>query len=63
MFLVKTRLPDTTLNSYQNLSSDWGQPENVTPSEFKALKNLGKSKNTKQKVFLYKCDWESYWWQ
>ena len=69
MSVIKTRLLDTVLTSYQNLSSDWEPPENLTTSEFKALKRLWKNKGIIiQKadrgntvlildVFLYKCDW------
>ena len=45
MSLIKARLLDTALTSYQNFSSDKDPPENLTPSEFKALKRLSKNKN------------------
>ena len=45
MSLIKDRLLDTALTSYQNFSSDRNPPENLTPSEFKALKRLSKNKN------------------
>ena len=44
MSLIKARLLDTALTSYQNFSSDKDPPENLTPSEFKALKRLSKNK-------------------
>ena len=44
MSLIKARLLDTALTSYQNFSSDKNPPENLTP-EFKALKRLSKNKN------------------
>ena len=45
MSLIKARLLDTTLTPYQNFSSDQNPPENLTLSEFKALKRLSKNKN------------------
>ena len=45
MSLIKARLLDTALTSYQNFSSDKNPPENLTPSEIKALKHLSKNKN------------------
>ena len=52
MFLIKARLPDTALTSNQNFSSDRDPPENITPSEFKALKPLSKNKN----IVIQKAD-------
>ena len=51
MSVIKTRLLDTALTSYQNFSSDWEPPENVT-SEFKALKCLSKNKD----IVIQKAD-------
>ena len=45
MYLIKARLLDIGLTSYQNFSSDRNPPENLTPSEFRALKHLSKNKN------------------
>ena len=45
MSLIKTRLLDTALTSYQNFSSDRNPPKNLTPSEFKALKRLSRNKS------------------
>ena len=45
MSLIKARLLDTPLTSYQNFSSDREPPENLTSSEFKALKRLSKNKD------------------
>ena len=42
MSLIKTRLLDTALISYQNVSSNRDPPEYLTSSEFKALKRLSK---------------------
>ena len=42
MSLIKARLLDTALTSYQNFASNRDPPENLTPSEFKALKCLSK---------------------
>ena len=44
MSLIKARLLDTELTSYQNFFSDQDPPENLTYSEFKALKRLSKMK-------------------
>ena len=52
MSLIKVRLVDTALTSYQNFSIDKNPPENVTPSEFKALKRLSKNKN----IVIQKAD-------
>ena len=43
--LIKARLLDTALTSYQNFSSDRDLPENLTP-EFEALKSLSKIKTS-----------------
>ena len=45
MSLIKARLFDTALSSYQKFSSDRDLPENIIPFEFKALKHLTKTKN------------------
>ena len=45
MSLIKARLLDTALTSYQDFSSDREPPENLTSSEFKALKRLSKNKD------------------
>ena len=52
MSLIKARLLDTALTSYQNFSSDKNPPENLTTSEFKALKRLPKNKN----IVIQKAD-------
>ena len=52
MSLIKARLLDTALTSYQNFSSNKDPPENLTPSEFKALKRLSKNKN----IVIQKAD-------
>ena len=52
MSLIKVRLLDTALTSYQNFSSDKDPPENLTPSEFKALKCLSKNQN----IVIQKAD-------
>ena len=52
MSLIKARLLDTALTSYQNFSSDKDSPENLPPSEFKALKHLSKNKN----IVIQKAD-------
>ena len=44
MSLIKTRLLDTALTSYQNFSSDREPPENLRSFEFKALKRLSRNK-------------------
>ena len=67
MSLIKARLLDTALTSYQNFSSDKDPPENLTPSESKALKRLSKNKNIVIKkadkgntvVILDKCSYIS----
>ena len=45
MSVIKARLLDTALTSYQNFSRDREPPENLTSSEFKALKRLSKNKD------------------
>ena len=50
MPLIKSRLLDTALTSYQNLSNNWGSPENQTPPEIKTSKHLPKSKS----IFIHK---------
>ena len=50
--MIKARLLDTALTSYQNFSRDRDHPENPTPSEFKALKRLSKNKN----IVIQKAD-------
>ena len=52
MSLIKARLLDTALTSYQNVSSDQDPPENLTPSEFRALKCFSKNK----KIAIQKAD-------
>ena len=67
MSLIKTRLLDAALTSYQKFSSDQDPPENLTPSEFKVLKRLSKNKNIviqkgdkdKTVVTLDKCSYIS----
>ena len=50
--VIKVRLLDTALTSYQNFSSDREPPENLTSSEFKALKRLSKNKD----IVIQKAD-------
>ena len=48
MSLINARLLDTAvarLTLHQNFSNGQGPPENLTPSDFKALKRLSKNKN------------------
>ena len=52
MSLIKARLLDTALTSYQNFSSDQEPPENLISSEFKALKRLSKNKD----IVIQKAD-------
>ena len=52
MSWIKARLLDPALTSYQNFSSDWDLPENLTYSEFKALKRLSKNKD----ILIRKAD-------
>ena len=44
MSVIKARLLDAALTSYQSFSRDREPPENLTSSEFKALKRLKKQK-------------------
>ena len=46
MSVIKARLLETALTSYQNISSEREPPENLTSSEFKALKCLQMDSNT-----------------
>ena len=67
MSVIKARLLDTALTSYQNFSRDREPPENLTSSEFKALKRLSKNKDIviqkadkgKTVVILEKCSYIS----
>ena len=52
MSLIKVRLLDITLTSYQKFSSEKNPPENPTPFELKALKRLSKNKN----IVIQKAD-------
>ena len=52
MSVIKARLLDTALTSYQNFSSDREPPENLTSSEFKGLKRLSKNKD----IVIQKAD-------
>ena len=52
MSLIKARLLDTALTSYKNFFSDRNPPENLTLSEFQALKGLSKNKN----IVIQKAD-------
>ena len=52
MSLIQTRLLDIALTSYQNVFSDRDLPENLTSSEFKALKRLSKNKD----IVIQKAD-------
>ena len=52
MSSIKPKLLDTALTSYQNFSSERNPPENLTHSEFKALKYLSKNKN----IVIQKAD-------
>ena len=51
MSLIKARLLDAALTSYQNFSSDRDPPENLTLSEFEAPQTLVK----KQKHCCSEC--------
>ena len=67
MSLIKFRLLEIALISYQNFYSDRHPPENITSSEFKALKRLSKNKDIviqkadkgKTVVILEKCSYIS----
>ena len=50
--LMKARLLDTALSSYESFSSDQSPSENLTASEFKALRHLSKNKN----IVIQKAD-------
>ena len=50
--LIKARLLDTVLSSYEIFSRDQSPSENLTESEFKALRYLSKSKN----IVIQKAD-------
>ena len=52
MSLIKARLLNTSLTSYQKLSNDQDPPKNLTPAEFKAIKLLLKNKN----IVIQKAD-------
>ena len=52
MSVIKARLLDTALTSYQNFSRHRELPENLTSSEFKALKRLSKNKD----IVIQKAD-------
>ena len=52
MSLIKTRLLDAALTSYQNFSSDRDRPENLSSSESKTLKSLSKNKD----IIIQKAD-------
>ena len=43
--VIKARLLDTALTSYQNFSNDQEPPGNLTSSEIKAFKRLSKNKD------------------
>ena len=42
---MKIRLLDIALSSYESFSSDGSPSENLTTSEFKALRHFSKNKN------------------
>ena len=46
MALLKTRLLDTAVPSYQKFSGEQDPPENPTSSQFKALNRLSKNPKT-----------------
>ena len=50
--LMKDRLLDTALSSYEIFTSDRSPSENLTASEFKALRHLSKNKN----IVIQKAD-------
>ena len=45
LLLIKARLLDTALSSYESFSRDQSPSENLTESEFKALRHLSKNNN------------------
>ena len=52
MSLIKARLLDTLLTSYQNVPSDQDPPENLTPFKLKGFKRLSKNRN----IVIQKAD-------
>ena len=52
MSLIKARLLDTDLSSYESFSRYQSPSENLTASEFKALRHLSKNKN----IIIQKAD-------
>ena len=52
MSLIKARLLDTALSSYESFSRDQNPSENLTASEFKALSHLSKNKT----IVIQKAD-------
>ena len=50
--LIKARSLDTALSSYESFSRDQSPSENLTASEFKALRRLSKNKN----IIIQKAD-------
>ena len=50
--LMKARLLDITLSSYESFSSDQGPSDDLPASEFKALRHLSKNKN----IVIQKAD-------
>ena len=52
MSLMKARLLDPALSSYESFSSDWSPSENLTASEFKDLRHFSKNKN----IVIQKAD-------
>ena len=50
--LIKARLLDTALSSYESFSRDQSPTENLTASEFKALSHLSKNKT----IVIQKAD-------
>ena len=67
MSVIKARLLDTALTSYQNFSNDQEPPGNLTSSEIKAFKRLSKNKDIviqkadkdNNVLFLDKCSYIS----
>ena len=52
--LMKARLLDTTLSLYKSFSSDQSPSENLTISEFKALRHFSKTKILSSRMQIYK---------
>ena len=52
LYLIKARLLDTALPSYESFSRDQSPSENLAESEFKALRHLSKNKN----IVIQKAD-------